>query len=815
MTTSIRVLIVEDNEDDAQLVLRTLQKGGYDPVSERVDSATALAEALSRGPWDIVISDYALPSFTALDALREVRSRLRDVPVIVVSGTIGEDLAVEAIRAGANDYLLKDRLARLPAAVERELREAENRRTRLAVDAQLTWSQEQLRSLVGSLDDIVFTLDRDRRHVALFGRWLERYGVDPSTFVGKTSSEVLGEEEGRRHEEEAGHALAGQSVVYEWSRVTRGRRLDVQTSLSPLRSASGEVVGAVGVGRDITRLKQSERRLAMEYEVTRILSRAASVAEAVPPLLEAICMQLHWACAELWLPSADGLTLACGFRWRRPELSTRGLEVATGDPKPSTGHGCAGMASVQVKPHWCENVASCSEFERGEAAAAVGLSSLCAVPVLADAGIAGVLVAFSRDALERDEGMIDLMSSVARELAQFMEGRRAEEALRLSDEQLRQSQRLEAIGLLAGGVAHDFNNLLTAIIGYSDLTLRRVAPEDPTWREISQVKRAGERAATLTRQLLAFSRKQILQPKVIDLNEVVGECEKLLRRLIGEDIDLAVVPGQGLWRAKADPAQIEQVIVNLAVNSRDAMPRGGRITIETANVMLDEAYAHAHLGADPGPYLMLAVSDDGCGMDAETRARIFEPFFTTKGLGKGTGLGLSTVYGIVKQSGGHIWVYSEPGKGTTFKVYLPRFEGAASEASAPSTPSLPPRGTETVLLAEDETLVRDLVATMLTQSGYQVVVATDAQKALEAAASYEGIIPLLVTDVVMPGLSGEQLYEKLHAFRPDLRVLYISGYTDNAIVHHGVLNEGTPFLQKPFGPDALARKLREVLAPRG
>ena len=379
------------------------------------------------------------------------------------------------------------------------------------------------------------------------------------------------------------------------------------------------------------------------------------------------------------------------------------------------------------------------------------------------------------------------------------------------ERQFRQAQRLEAVGRLAGGVAHDFNNVLTAITGYSELLLDEFEPGDRKRQDVEEIHAAAQRAAGLTRQLLAFSRKQVFQTRVLDLNAVVRMLEKMLQRLIGEDVKLEVSPCSALGAVRADPGQLEQVILNLAVNSRDAMPGGGRLTIETANVDLDETYSREHAGATPGRYVMLAVSDTGIGMDAETQAHIFEPFFTTKEQGTGTGLGLATVYGIVKQSGGYVWVYSEPGGGATFKIYLPRVD---EPVEAQDVQRVAPRvagGRETVLVAEDDPSVREIVAQVLTQKGYHVLVAPDGQAALKMARAEPGEIRLLVTDIVMPGMTGRELAEALVAERAGARVLYMSGYTDDAVVRHGVLEEGLPYLQKPFTPRALATKVREVL----
>jgi PAS domain S-box-containing protein len=379
------------------------------------------------------------------------------------------------------------------------------------------------------------------------------------------------------------------------------------------------------------------------------------------------------------------------------------------------------------------------------------------------------------------------------------------------EERLRQSHKMEAVGKLAGGVAHDFNNVLTTITGYSDLLLNRLSGSDPLSRDVSEIRKAAERATSLTRQLLAFSRRQVLRPKILKINRTIAEMDKMLQRLIGEDIDLVTVLDAQLGCVKVDPGQIEQVVLNLSINARDAMPDGGRLTIETCNVDLDEAYARRHADVQPGPYVMLAVSDTGCGMDSETKSRVFEPFFTTKELGKGTGLGLSTIYGIVRQSGGHIWVYSEVGKGTTFKIYLPRIEGAVEEAEPLGARAVLAFGSETILLVEDETEVRKLVREILEMNGYKVLEVHRGEEALSVGQQYQGPIHLMVTDVVMPGISGRQLAERLAPLRPDMRVLYMSGYTENAIVHHGVLDEKTAFIQKPFTPGTLALKVREVL----
>ena len=395
----------------------------------------------------------------------------------------------------------------------------------------------------------------------------------------------------------------------------------------------------------------------------------------------------------------------------------------------------------------------------------------------------------------------------------FADRERAEIAKTSLEEQLRQSQKMEAIGRLAGGIAHDFNNLLTVISGYSQLSLTALRQDNPLRDNLLQIQRATERASALTRQLLAFSRRQILNLRLIDLNLIVQDLDKMLRRIIGEDIELVTVFSRDLWKITSDPSQIEHVILNLAVNSRDAMPKGGRLFVETSNTELDQEYARSHISVKPGAYVKLLIRDTGVGMSPEVQERLFEPFFTTKEKGKGTGLGLSTVYGIIKQSGGNVWVHSELGQGTTFEVYLPRAEQAGE--------SLKPRvgvihglqGSETVLLVEDEEAVRVLARKTLEGFGYRTLEAGYGEEALKRSKEYGKKIDLLLTDVVMPGMSGREVADRLSLLHPEMKVLYMTGYADSAIVHHGILEPGTALLLKPFTPDALAQKVREILDP--
>jgi two-component system, cell cycle sensor histidine kinase and response regulator CckA len=476
------------------------------------------------------------------------------------------------------------------------------------------------------------------------------------------------------------------------------------------------------------------------------------------------------------------------------------MEQAYAPALPLVGKKCYAAFHGRREP--CEICPTRSALATGEAARAL----------IEEKGAAGEIVRFVE---LYSFPMPDIASGQILGVVEYVRDvtarQQAEEALRRSETQLGQAVKMEAVGRLAGGVAHDFNNILTAITSYGELLLMNHDLKDPVRQDVQDILAAAERAASLTRQLLAFSRKQVLQPQRLDLNRVVTNLDKMLRRIIGEDINLVTVTSPELGTVMADPGQIEQVIMNLVVNARDAMPQGGNLTIETANAELDEGYAQRRVVVQPGPYVMLAVIDTGVGLDRESRDRIFEPFFTTKELGQGTGLGLSTVYGIIKQSGGYIWVYSEPGRGTTFKIYLPRLETPGESAVVSQAPDRCWWGTETILLVEDEDLVRQVTGRILAQHGYTVLEVPDGQEAQRVSQQHPGPIHLMLTDVVMPGMSGPELAGKLKSMRPQMQVLFMSGHTENAIVHHGALDPGIAFIQKPFRYDTLARKIRGLL----
>jgi hypothetical protein len=637
MSQSLHALIVEDSREDAELILGQLGRDGFDVTWKRVDTEAEYRAALDPR-LDIILADFSLPTFGAPTALDVLKARDLDVPLIVVSGSIGEDTAVRMLQAGASDYLLKDRLARLGQAVRRATDDRRLRREKADAQVALQVAEQRTRFALGA---------------AQVGIW----------------------------------EVNLRSGVMHWSEI-----LETHHGLAP-----GQFAGTFEAFLDLV---HPDDRGSVQ--------------------------------AALDAASSRGRDSNVVYRAVRPDRSV----------------------------HWIHGFGRMFYDSAGAPVRAAGIGL---------------------DVTER----------------------------RTLEEQYRQSQKMEAIGQLAGGVAHDFNNLLTVILGHCGL-LAQAVPADHQ-ADLSEIRHAAHSAAALTQQLLAFSRRQIVEPRVLDIRDVLGDMELMLRRLLGEHIELVFRVDDHVGHVKVDPSQVQQIILNLALNGRDAMPDGGTLLLEVADVELDAPYAREHPGTVPGSYVMLAVSDTGIGMDDETRARVFEPFFTTKPQGSGTGLGLSTVYGIVKQSQGSVWVYSEPGRGSSFKVYFPTVQAPASRpADQPDFELL--SGSETILIVEDEPSLRELLRRVLAQHGYVAVAAATAEEALTIARRHTGPLHLLITDVVLPQMNGRVLADELAAIRPETRVLFMSGYTDDAVVRSGSVERGAPFLQKPFTPEGVARKVREVLA---
>ena len=758
---SLRALILEDNRQDVERMVALLKQVGYALSFEVVDSLAHLRQQLARTDYDIILAAHNLRAWTAMDALEILKKSRKDIPFVVVAGTLGGLAAVECIKQGAADYVLKNRLQRLPVVVERVLRDKAHREDAARLQEQIHRGKKEWELTFDVVPDPVFLVDNQDRIQRANRAASALLGLEPSQLIDKYCYEVLGDTAG---------PLPG-SPFRRLLRTGKEERCDIEVArlgkvfdvtVSPLFDSSGTAYGSVHVLRDITDRKREEEALRRSEASHRSL------------ILGATYGIFRCDVNGKFLAVNPALVAMLGYESEADLLAANLVHDVIRDPEE-------GVRLLQQYRQKGRLDGLEAQWRRKDGTP---------VPVR----LSGRTVLDERGALEGYEVIAENVS----------------ERWHL-EEQLRQAQKIEAVGRLAGGVAHDFNNLLTIVTGYSDLVLERLGATDAMRAYVEEIKKAGERAASLTRQLLAFGRRQVLAPQVLDLNAVVTNVDKMLRRLIGENIELTTVLAPELGRVKADPGQIEQVILNLAVNARDAMPQGGQLTLETANVELNEGDTRTRVSVLPGRYVMLAVSDSGMGMDAETQAHIFEPFFTTKEEGKGTGLGLATVYGIVKQSGGHIGLYSEPNHGTTFKIYLPRLEEAAQpvEAISPGAPLA--GGSETILLVEDEEGVRDLARRILELKGYKVITASNPTEAAQVCERYEGPIHLLLTDVVMPTMSGPQLAEHVAFLRPGLKVLYISGYTDNAIVPHGILEEGVQFLQKPFTRDSLTRKVREVL----
>ncbi len=758
---SLRALIVEDNRQDVELMVALLKRAGYALSFAVVDSRAPFQQQLAQTDYDIILADYNLRTWTAMDAMEILKKSGKDVPFVVVAGTLGGLAAVECIKQGAADYVLKHRLQRLPVVVERVLRDKAYREEAARYQEQIHRAKKEWELTFDVVPDPVFLVDDQDRIQRANRAAAALLGLEPSQLIDKYCYKVLHD----RAEPLPGRPfqrmlMTGKEERCDIEVARLGKVFDA--TASPLFDSSGTVRGSVHLLHDITDRKREEEALRRSEASYRSL------------ILGATYGIFRCDVDGKFLAVNPALVAMLGYESEADLLAANLVRDVNRDPDKG-----AHLLQQYRQSGRLDGVET--QWRRKDGTP---------VPVR----LSGRTVLDEHGALQGFEVIAEDVS----------------ERWRL-EEQLRQAQKMEAIGRLAGGVAHDFNNLLTIITGYSQLLLERLGSDDPLRGHVNEVLSAGNRAASLTRQLLAFSRRQVLQPQVLDLNTVVANTDKMLRRLIGEDIELVTHLGPDLGRVKTDPGQIEQVIMNLAVNARDAMPQGGRLTLETANVELNEGDTRTRVSVLPGRYVMLAVSDSGIGMDAETQAHIFEPFFTTKEAGKGTGLGLATVYGIVKQSGGHIWLYSEPNQGTTFKIYLPRLEEAAQPGEAISPGAPLSGGSETILLVEDEEGVRDLARRILELKGYKVITASNPTEAAQVCERHEGPIHLLLTDVIMPTMSGRQLAEHVAFLRPGMKVLYMSGYTDNAIIPHGILKEGTQFLQKPFTRDSLTSKVREVL----
>ena len=583
-------------------------------------------------------------------------------------------------------------------------------------------------------------------------------------------------------------------------------------AVDPILDETGSLVGAVSNISDITEQKQTEEEIRRNYDIQTVINSFLRLSLENLSLEKTLEQALNLIISIPWLTfeSKGALFLVEDTSPTLVMKTQNGLSEPLHKEcaKIPFGKCLCGQAALKQEMIFTD----CLNEQHEISYEGMAPHGHYCTPILYGGETLGVINLYVKEGHQRHPREQDFLTAIANVLAGIIHQKRREKEFASLQEQVRQLQKMEAIGQLAGGIAHDFNNLLTVIRGYTDMLLSSIDPKNPLYPDTLEIKNASEKAESLTRQLLAFSRRQVLQPKILDLNTLISNMNKMVRRLIGENIELGTQLPEGLEKVKADPGQLEQVIINLAINARDAMPSGGKLIIETASVDLDENYARSHVGVTPGRYLMLSVSDTGVGIPPEIREHIFEPFFTTKEKGKGTGLGLSTVYGIVKQSGGSIWLYSELGHGTTFKIYLPRVEEEVESIEAEDIPQKSLDGAETILVVEDEEVVRRIAVTILQKRGYHILEATNGEEALHLAQNLTNQpIHLMVTDVVMPKMSGPELVKHLILLHPETKVICMSGYTDSAIIHREILKPGMTYLQKPFTTEALARKVREVL----
>ena len=764
----LRILIADDDPADLDLCLLTLKKAGLQFEAESVSTREGFAAKLQGAEFDLVLSDYRMKGWTGMYALATVIEKRPEVPFILLTGTLGDELAVECIKLGVTDYILKDHLARLPIAIRRSLEDRALREARNKAAIELRESEERYRTLVENAPEAIVVLDVDAdvfvdcnpRATRLFGCSREELlksgpaKISPANQPDGRPSEWAAAEYVRR-------AMNGEPPSFEWiCRNSRGEEFPVEVHLARLPSPNRRLVR--GSILDITERHRAEKaRRESEVRYRGLVDHAAyGILWATEP--DGKMLHTNPALAEMlgYASTADLLSVGYsrGF-YRDPadqarlatEFMDRGRVEATVEWKRKDGK----IISVHLKARLAMDPDGRSEC--------------------AEVTVENVT---ERLALER---------------------------------QLLRAQKFEGIGQLAGGIAHDFNNMIGAILGWAELGIDETELDSRLRRHFEKIQQQGKRAAALTRQLLAFARRQILEPRSVDLNQTAVETLSLLEKVIGGNIEIKANLSPDLWVVRADPTQVEQVLMNLCINSRDAMPDGGSLIIDTANVGVDDEFCARHAHAQPGRYAVLSICDTGTGMDANTMDRIFEPFFTTKELGKGTGLGLATVYGIVRQHGGFLSVYSEVGKGTTFRCYFPATADVAVPREKQDDAGPVRGGTETILIAEDHEGLSQLALETLTLLGYQVMLATDGEQAVADFRANRDRIGLAVLDVVLPKLSGHEVYARIRELRPDIPVIFATGYSPEIAQLQRVQQEGLPVLQKPYSPRDLARKVRETL----
>ncbi|RII31331.1 MAG: hybrid sensor histidine kinase/response regulator [Geobacter sp.] len=766
----LKILIVEDSENDALLLLRELHKSGYKTHHTRLETRDAMLTALNTEKWDVVLSDYSMPCFSGLEALQTLKESGLDIPFIIVSGNIGEETAVKIMKAGAHDYVFKGNLTRLTPAIEREMAEAEVRHKNRQAEQELRESEARYRSLLESVSDYVYTvLILDGKMVAtshgpgcesVTGYTPDDFNADPELWL-----RMVPEEDRPEVLKHVDLLLAGATPPTLEHRIIRkdGCIRWIQNCQVPRYDFEGRIFTYNGIVSDITERKLAEEELKFRNLLLTTQQEASLDGILVVDEYNRVLM-FNQRFVDMW-----GLP---------PEVLETNFDKIAFQTM---------LGKFTDLGHFLEQLQQHNEHRDGIYRDEVVLT----------------------DGSTFDRYSAPMIGPDHRYYGRVWYFRNITEKKNLEN-QLFQSQKMEAIGQLAGGIAHDFNNILTAIIGFSTIVAMHMDSDNPQRENVNHILAAADRAADLTRSLLAFSRKQIINPQPLDINKTIKNIEKFLQRIIGEDIRLVTVLEHDILTVKADCGQIEQVLMNLAANARDAMPKGGTLTIETGIFLMDSDFIRAHGYGEPGEYALITVTDTGSGMDEETCKKLFEPFFTTKETGKGTGLGLSIAYGIVRQHNGYIDVHSEKGRGTAFHICLPLIRSAVL-LQTDNADEITEGGAETILVADDDPSLRELYANILKQFGYDVITAEDGHDAINKFRESRDRVELVLLDIIMPVVNGKEAFDEIRKIRPDVKTIFVSGYTADVIQQRGILDNSMDFLSKPLRPLQLVRKVREIL----
>ncbi len=845
------VMVVDDVTANLQFISFCLQQCGFKVITV-CDGASALME-VEKAPPDLILLDVMMPAIDGFEVCRRLKAdtKWRDIPVIFMTAKTGTEDKVRAFGLGAVDYISKPfqreeiiarvtthlHLYSMKQNLEQKVRERTHALTtvnqklrqqiveRERVEKALRESEQRFRALVTQAADAMILHDMNGQLLDVNERTCEGLGYARDELLQMNIADIEVDASGNLATPPAWSDLPRRQprTLESLYKHKNGRRFPVEIRMTRLRIENQDTIFALA--RDISERKTKEAQLHGRNRELALLNRiiAASANEnRIEKILDIACRELAvtfklpQSAALLWHNEAKELEAVAEYITPDVTAFTEQRSILNKVARVRDNASILNPPNP-IKPLSWDKIVDHADYDViGDLFEDRGARTLLLLPLAQQDKLSGYLVLESFVQQDFNAEQIRLAKSVADQVSGVLARIRVEiERLRLED-QYYQAQKMEALGKLTGGVAHDFNNILTIILGASDLLRHRYGPDTAPYNNIKQIYEAAGRAAGLVSQLMAFSRQQVLQPTVLNLNVIVRNFEIMLARVIGEDIEMVTKLDPKLKQVTADPGQIEQVLMNLAVNARDAMPQGGKLTIETANVHLGPDYMQQHVDVIPGDYVMISISDSGVGIPAERQKRIFDPFYTTKPKGEGTGLGLSTVHGIVKQSGGHIWVYSEAGHGTVFKIYLPHSDAPTEQDNADDDQLAAVMGSETLLVVEDEKILQEMIETILSRFGYQVILADCGEHADQVCAAHDGPIDLLLTDVVIPGgENGVQLAQRLSTNYPQMKVIFMSGYTESAIVHHGVSESDAAFLQKPFLPEALAQKVRSVLDCNG